>query len=210
MTSRWGPMGWITLHSISANYPETPTNEDKMVMKRFLELFAETISCPSCKGHFGSLFHSYIVANPGWADSRHSLFVFVCRAHNAVNARLDKPRIGSVRQSIEMLKSITKLIPAQTYRQNYLAYLLQNWNREIGAEGFMNSRSVREMMKINQAYWNPRETNFNIELPEADVLGPIVRTRTGGGTLVPGLTASGTPVSLGFKMRGGRLTLGSR
>ena len=210
MTSRWGPMGWLTLHSIASNYPEQPTNEDKLIMKRFMDLFAETITCPSCKAHFGSMLHSYIAANPGWAESRQSLFVFICRAHNAVNVRLDKPIIGTVRDSLNMLQSITKVIPAQTYRNNYLAYLLQNWSREVGAEGFMNTRSVREMIKINNEYWNPRENGFNISLSEADVRASIIRTRAAGGKLIPGVTSSGAPVSVGFKMRGGRLTLGSR
>jgi FAD-linked sulfhydryl oxidase len=200
-------MGWLTLHSIAANYPEHPTNEDRLILKRFMDLFTETIACPTCKNHFGSLFHSYINQFPSWANSRFDLFVFVCRAHNAVNLRLDKPRISSVSESINTLKNIVKIVPAATYRQNYLIYLRQNWSREIGAEGFMNSRAVREMVKINQEYWDPRETNFEISLPEVDVLKPFLTSRTARGTLVPGLTSTGTPVSVGFKMRGGKFSL---
>jgi FAD-linked sulfhydryl oxidase len=206
MTSRWGPLGWITLHSISANYPESPTQADKMIVKKFLDLFADTITCPSCKNHFGIMYQSYIVKNPGWANNRASLFLFVCRAHNTVNARLDKPKVQSVRDSIDTLKALTRITSPTEYRNQYLAYLQRNWSQP-NPEGFMMSAAVREMIKINNEYWNLRETNFNIHLPEDNVLQYISPTRGPNSRPLPGITSSGTPVKVGFSLKSGRFSL---
>jgi len=206
MTSRWGPLGWITLHSISANYPENPSSEDKAIAKKFVELFADTISCPSCKSHFGIMYHSYISKNPTWLSSRATFFVFVCRAHNTVNMRLDKPVVRTVRDSIDTLQALTRITPPDEYRQQYLNYLMRNWAQPY-AEGFMMSHAVREMKKINDEYWNARETNFDIRIPEQDVLQSIFPTRTATGRNIPGLTAAGQPVKVGFTLKSGRFSL---
>lgn len=206
MTARWGPLGWITLHSVAANYPENPSAEDKVIAKKFVELFAETISCPSCKGHFGTMYQSYISKNPSWLSSRAAFFVFVCRAHNTVNMRLDKPVVRTVRDSIDTLQSLTRITPPAEYRHQYLNYLIKNWAQPY-AEGFIMSRSVREMKKINDEYWNLRETNFDIQIPEQDVLQSISPTRTAAGRTIPGLTATGEPVKVGFTLKSGRFSL---
>jgi hypothetical protein len=206
MTARWGPLGWLALHSISANYPEEPTQSDKLVMKRFIDLFAETISCPSCKAHFGSMYQTYMARNPGWWNSRVELFIFICRAHNTVNARLDKPIIQTVRDSIDTLIMLTQNTSASEYRRQYLLYLQRNW-ASPDAEGFMMSRSVREMIKINNEYWNPRETNFSVQIPEADIVRPIMHIRGPTGNVLPGLKSDGSPVRVGFSLRSGRFSL---
>jgi Erv1 / Alr family len=206
MTARWGPLGWLTLHSISANYPENPSYSDKMVVKRFIDLFAETISCPSCKTHFGSMYQTYMARNQNWWNSRAEVFAFVCRAHNTVNARLDKPIIQTVRDSIDTLLMLTKNTSAMEYRKQYLLYLQRNW-ASPDAEGFMMSRSVREMIKINNEYWNPRETNFNVEIPEADIVRPIMSIRSHTGTVLPGLKPDGSALQVGFSLRSGRFSL---
>jgi len=206
MTSRWGPLGWITLHSISANYPEHPSDADKMILKKFIELFAETISCPSCKSHFGIMYHTYITRNPSWWNSRANVFLFVCRAHNTVNRRLDKPIIPSVMSSIDTLLMLTRVTPPKEYRKQYLMYLQRNW-ASPDAEGFMMSRAVREMIKINSEYWDPRETNFAIQIPENDILEAIIPTRSQTGGVLPGLKSDGSPVQVGFSLRSGRFSL---
>jgi FAD-linked sulfhydryl oxidase len=206
MTARWGPLGWLTLHSISANYPENPSYSDKLVLKKFIDMFAETISCPSCRVHFGSMYQTYIARNPFWWDSRAQLFTFICRAHNTVNARLDKPIIQTIRDSIDTLIMLTKNTSAKEYRNQYLSYLQRNW-ASPDAEGFMMSRSVREMIKINNEYWNLRETNFSVEIPEADIVRPIIHIRGPSGNVLPGLKSDGSPVQVGFSLRSGRFSL---
>jgi len=210
MTAVWGPMGWITLHSISANYPEVASNEDRSIVKRFLELFTETISCPSCKGHFSNMYKSYTMQNPNWADSRNNLVLFTLRAHNTVNKRLDKPRPSTVFECLATLREITKTKKASDYRNSYLVYLGNNWVREGGGEGMIQVGHVREMRKINEQYWNPRETNFSISVPEADILTPIatVNRMISPFTNTVLYSQLNTP-TLGFKFKGGKFSFGN-
>jgi hypothetical protein len=156
--------------------------------------------------HFATVFQSYVARNPSWADGRTNLFLFVCRAHNTVNIRLDKPIIQTVQESIDTLVMLTKVTSASEFRKQYLIYLQRNWARP-DAEGFMMSASVREMMKINNEYWNLRETNFAINVPEANVTQPIIQIRSPNGNVLPGLREDGNPVQVGFSLRAGRFSL---
>jgi len=216
MTKVWGPLGWMTLHSISVNYPEIPTASDKLLVKKFLELFAETISCPSCKGHFQNMYRAYTMRNPNWADSRYNLFLFIVRAHNTVNKRLDKPRPATVADCIQTLQMLTQNRSTQQFRISYINYLMSNWAREGGGEGFIQMGHAREMRKINEQYWNLRETNFNtLVFPEADVLEPIVPVQKFftpfTQTPVYGDSPPSAPgPSFGFKLSGGRFSFGKR
>jgi hypothetical protein len=63
------------------------------------------------------------------------------------------------------------------------------------------------MIKINSEYWDPRETNFAIQIPEDDVLEAIVPTRSQTGGVLPGLKSDGSPVQVGFSLRSGRFSL---
>lgn len=174
-TKIWGPLGWMTLHSISLIYPETPSYEDMQILKKFMELFASTISCPDCAGHFRRLFNLYKDRNPSWFASRREFFLFVARAHNTVNARLDKPRIATVAECIETIKRNTVVTSAKTYINSYISYLIRNWSREQSGEGFILATSAREMMKINTEYWQLRHHDIShIRFPEADIMTPIV------------------------------------
>jgi hypothetical protein len=87
-----------------------------------------------------------------------------------------------------------------------LNYLIKNWAQPY-AEAFMMSRAVREMKQINDEYWNLRETNFDIKIPEQDVLQSITHTRTSTGHNIPGLTATGERVKGGFTLKSGRFSL---
>ena len=211
MTAVWGPMGWITLHSISVNYPEYPKADDKVIVKKFLELFIETISCPSCKGHFGNMYKSYTLQNPSWADSRYNLFLFVARAHNTVNNRLDKPRIQSVGDCLKTFQSNIAHISPYQFRQTYLGYLTRNWSREQSGEGYMRMAMVNEMKKINDQYWNPRELDVN-DLTinsNANVLEFILQdpAKYSVSPSIP-VFANNPNIQIGFK--NGRLKLGGR
>ena len=106
MSKYWGPLGWMTLHSISLNYPDNPLIEDKQILLRFMNNFTESITCPSCQSHFKTIFQSYIGLFPDWNASKHNLFIFIARAHNTVNKRLDKPLIRTVSDCLETLEEI--------------------------------------------------------------------------------------------------------
>lgn len=170
-TKIWGPLGWMTLHSISAIYPETPTQADKLIIEEFMSCFRETISCPYCKSHFTNMFNRYKSTNPEWNSSRSNLFLFICRAHNTVNRRLDKPIYKTIDQCIETLKNATKSTSPTQFRKAYLDYLTKNWTRQTDAEGFMMMGFVRKMIKINEEYFNIRDIGYDtLQIKDGNVL----------------------------------------
>jgi len=210
-TRLWGPLGWMTLHSVAAAYPELPTNEDKLILNKYLEAFRETISCPHCKGHFTSMFRTYRQIHPEWANTRYDFFLFVCRAHNTVNKRLDKPRIQTLQDCITALQGIVKITSATNYRIAYLNYLTNNYRSQQSGDGFIAMNYVREMRKINEEYWNPRDSNFQglVFVASGDVLEfvPEDSSRYNIGKNLPNASRFiNSNISIGFK--NGRLRLG--
>lgn len=193
----------MTLHSVSVIYPETPSEEEKAILRKFMELFRDTISCKYCKDHFHRMYTNYIASNPGVFNSRVSFFQFVARAHNTVNLRLDKPRIQTVSACLETLVSNTKHVSSTMIRNNYINYLANNWGNEFTGEGAILRRKALEMKKINDAYLTPRDVGFEgIELPDMDVLTPIEK-------IEPKFVSPVMNVAkIGFKA--GKLRLGGR
>jgi hypothetical protein len=170
-TKIWGPLGWMTLHSVSAIYPEQPTQSDRLLIEEFISAFRETISCPYCKTHFTGMFNKYIQLYPNWSSSRQSLFMFICRAHNTVNRRLDKPIYKTVSECIETLKNATSVKPQAEFRKAYLDYLVKNWSRQTDGEGLMMMGFVRKMIKINNEYLNLRDVKYSdISIQEDSVI----------------------------------------
>ena len=82
-------------------YPENPSTNDKEILRKFLSDFSESITCPHCERHFKVMFENYRRAHPDWADSRFNLFLFIARAHNTVNKRLEKPLKSSVQECLD-------------------------------------------------------------------------------------------------------------
>jgi hypothetical protein len=207
-TKFWGPLGWMTLHSISAIYPENPNQTEKQILSSFMELFRETITCVHCQGHFTAMFNTYRQIHPEWNSSRFDFFLFVCRAHNTVNRRLDKPIIQSLSDCIQTMRNNTKVTKASVYRANYIQYLINNWSREQSGDGFIKIGAARQLKKINEEYFNPRDVGFDtLEFSqEASVVEfiPENPSRYNAG--------SGLPNAVYFKnfkvgMRGGRFRI---
>jgi len=211
MTKYWGPLGWMTLHSISLNYPEEPTIGDKQLLVRFLDRFTETISCPSCQSHFQGIYRTYTSMFPHWNSSKFQLFLFIVRAHNTVNKRLDKPLIRSVADCLATIKTNTQNTSLQGYRHAYMNYLLGNWGKELSGEGRIKIGATRELQRLNTEYWSLREIDLDkLEFPEDDVLFNIEDRSAvkSASNAIPGFNMGSMP-SVGFKIRGGRLKLGN-
>jgi FAD-linked sulfhydryl oxidase len=159
-TKFWGPLGWMALHSISAIYPENPTQEERMILEKFIDSFRESITCPHCKQHFTGMLNMYKRKHPEWSSSRYHFFLFVCRAHNTVNKRLDKPILQSLNDCIETLKNATKTTTPSQYRTAYINYLLSNWSREFTGDGAIALGAARQLKRINDEYFTPRDKGY--------------------------------------------------
>jgi hypothetical protein len=142
----------------------------------------------------------YQLARPDYLDSRNNFALFVFRAHNTVNSRLDKPRQSTVAECLQSLKQISTQTSMLTYRTAYMNYLINNWNRETGGEAMITRKAVREMQKIIEDYFNPRDTGIIPEITEADVITPIENKQVR--FISPSALAN---VNVGFK--GGKLKL---
>lgn len=159
-TKVWGPLGWMALHSISAIYPENPTPEERMLLQQWVESFRESITCTHCKTHFTGMLNMYKRKYPDWSASRYNFFLFVCRAHNTVNKRLDKPIIQTLNDCIDTLKNATKATTTTQYRNAYMNYLFSNWSREFTGDGAIALGAVKQMKRINDEYFTPRDKGY--------------------------------------------------
>lgn len=199
MTKLWGPMGWMTLHSVSLIYPETPTPAERALAGKFLDLFTNTISCIHCQNHFKTMRSIYAVSTPNYLESRQTFALFVFRAHNTVNKRLDKPIQGTVSECLQALKNATSQTSFAQFRHSYISYLLRNWGRDMSGDGFFLKKQATEMMKINNEYWSLRDIPIP-DLLEEDVLTPIENFKIRR-------APSGVMANVDVGFRGGRLRL---
>lgn len=171
MTSIWGPLGWMTLHSTACAYPELPTPSEKELMSSWLELFRASITCPSCRDHFTSLLNNYRIHFPGMLNSRQDFVIFTFRAHNAVNRRIHKPLYTSVEECISTLRNIVKIRSAREYRNTYLAHITRHWKVMQDVNGIVVLKKIQEMKRIEAEYVSQRDTNFEVQLrPDIVVL----------------------------------------
>lgn len=170
MTSYWGPLGWMTLHSASLLYPDEPSQSEKLIADRFIELFGNTISCYQCKSHFQDMLKRYKTWNPGYLNSKKEFALFVFRAHNTVNKRIDKPILNTVKDCMQTLKNANSYSNLNSMRNSYLIYLQNNWNKEFTADAFSARRNVQELIKINNEYFNLRTIDLDFQTDETPIL----------------------------------------
>lgn len=172
MTQIWGPLGWMTLHSISVGYPELPNEMDKRQIVSFMGAFAESITCVYCKDHFLEMFPRYKANNPNWNSSRYDLFLAICRMHNSVNKRLDKPSPKSVEECLSVLKNATSVTSQMEFRDKYFSHVIRNWDSMKHPSAYVPLQHARLMKQIHEDYWKNYLTPYdNLQFPEADVNG---------------------------------------
>jgi len=202
----------MTLHSISANYPTNPSREDREVLNIFLECFKQTITCPSCKNHFTSMFQTYKQMHPEWANSKFDLFIAFCRMHNTVNKRLDKPLQQTLQDCIETLKNATKNTSPAKFRITYLNYLMVTWSPQQTGDSLISLGQTRELIRINNDYWSQRETSYSdlnftrtANVVELVPMNPQLYEVSKG---FPNFVNQ--PKVVGFRITGGKLRLGGK
>ena len=145
MTSIWGPLGWMTLHSVASCYSDSPTQSEIALTQTWLDMFQTTITCPSCKEHFGIVLASYRRLYPQMLASRADFLVFTFRAHNAVNRRLNKPIYPTVAACFEALRTIVKTRSAREYRTSYIRHIQRFWRTMQDACGFTALKRINEI-----------------------------------------------------------------
>jgi len=166
MTAVWGPLGWMTLHSVSTSYPIQPTSSERQLMYSWLDMFRDTITCTHCKGHFTTLLANYRVRFPNMLDSRQNFAMFAFRAHNTVNARLSKPVYATLEECMTVLKkNIENRTPAD-YRISYINHILRYW------KSMQDITGIVAVKKIEIDYISRLDTKFDVELVNEPVVIP--------------------------------------
>ena len=173
--------------------------------------FAESLTCPHCERHFKIIFENYRKIHPDWANSRFDLFLFVARAHNTVNKRLEKPLKNTVQECLDAIQSATQYTSSTEFRKKYIEYVIRRMAAEMSGDNMVKVGNAQNMRRINESYWNSKvqkdTSNFDMT---ANVLEFVPENPTSQRLSIfgnPSKTAviEGPQVSIGFK--GGRLRL---
>lgn len=178
MTKYWGPLGWASLHSVAALYPDQPTAAEQALANTWLDSFTYCITCPTCQRHFQTMVNQYRSKVPNPFNSRREFVLFVLRAHNTVNRRLGK-KVYTLEESwVELRRWMPSTGAAKSKRNEYIQYARIDWGRQTNLAGISALMRVRDLTMTEQQYWGSRELNWDaVEalIPaETDIVTPIV------------------------------------
>jgi hypothetical protein len=84
----WGPVYWSMIHNAALNYPDRPTDADKLHYKAFFNGLVHVIPCQLCRQHYEG--HLHVLPVVQGLSSRTDLFAWTVHLHNAVNRHLGK------------------------------------------------------------------------------------------------------------------------
>mmetsp|Transcript_24102 Transcript_24102/g.42792 ORF Transcript_24102/g.42792 Transcript_24102/m.42792 type:complete len:153 (+) Transcript_24102:3066-3524(+) len=82
-----GQHGWSLLHAMAAYFPAEPTSAQLGHAQSFLYYFAELFPCRVCGRHFEMMLKEI----PPNFTTRDEFVLYLCKLHNNVNARIEKP-----------------------------------------------------------------------------------------------------------------------
>ena len=79
----WGPPAWTFLHTVTYNYPENPTEDDKRNFYNFFMNLQYVLPCEKCKEHYKQNIQKYDLKNS--LGSRQELVKWLIDLHNDIN-----------------------------------------------------------------------------------------------------------------------------
>ena len=89
MTAIWGPNMWHYLHTISFNYPVSPSDDDKKHYKEFILNMQFTLPCKYCRMNLVKNFKVHPL-RPDDMKDRDSFSRYIYKLHEIVNKMLKK------------------------------------------------------------------------------------------------------------------------
>ena len=105
--NKWGPHLWFFLHTVSFNYPVTPSFKNKVDYNDFYNSLKNMIPCELCRTHY----IQYLEIAPPDLSGRNALVKWTIDLHNKVNKQLGKP-VYSYSKAITLYKKYYKGIDA--------------------------------------------------------------------------------------------------
>ncbi len=76
----------LFLHTITINYPENPSKEEKEIYRKFFNLLGDVLPCEKCKAHYKENIKEY----PINLESREEITKWLFDIHNIVNNKNNK------------------------------------------------------------------------------------------------------------------------
>lgn len=84
----WGPHFWITLHTLTFNYPLKPSQSDKHNYHTFLTILKDILPCSVCRRNFNRKLKEDPLKHH--LNSRREIVEWMIDCHNKVNAETGK------------------------------------------------------------------------------------------------------------------------
>ncbi|KAI7874989.1 hypothetical protein K492DRAFT_137054 [Lichtheimia hyalospora FSU 10163] len=81
-----GRSTWKLLHTMAAQFPDNPTDEEREALTHYFTLLSRLYPCGECAAHFQLLLERY----PPQTSSKVAVSQWLCAIHNKVNERLGK------------------------------------------------------------------------------------------------------------------------
>jgi FAD-linked sulfhydryl oxidase len=81
-----GVSTWALLHTLAANIPEEPTEEEQKMLHQMVVGLARFYPCSIC----ATDFQQSVASNPPATQSRAAFSLWMCRLHNEVNIKIGK------------------------------------------------------------------------------------------------------------------------
>tara|TARA_B100001094_G_C18176814_1_gene798349 strand:+ start:1311 stop:1781 length:471 start_codon:yes stop_codon:yes gene_type:complete len=85
----WGPPAWKFLHTITFNYPNNPSINDKITYKNFFIILQNIIPCSICQYNYKLHMEKFPIDK--YLNSRDNLVKWLINIHNEVNKLHNKP-----------------------------------------------------------------------------------------------------------------------
>ena len=89
LTSVWGPALWHSLHTISFNYPTSPSKEDKENYRKYFTSLQNVLPCVYCRENFKENLKKLPLTNKV-LKNRENLSYWLYQMHELINNNLEK------------------------------------------------------------------------------------------------------------------------
>lgn len=107
LTSVWGPAAWLLIHTISFNYPVSPTDEQKHQYRNFILSLQHVLPCRHCRENLSSNLKK-VPLTMNHMKSRDTFSKYIYRLHEHINKMLGKPsslKYADIRERYEHLRA---------------------------------------------------------------------------------------------------------
>lgn len=120
LTSVWGPSTWHMLHTISFNYPISPTCQQKTDYMNFIFNLQNVLPCGKCRENLKKNFKRLPLKLKNM-ESRHTFSLYIYKLHEVVNKMLNKKSglsFEDVRERYEHFRARCKITKEEFEKRN--------------------------------------------------------------------------------------------